>query len=82
MFNHVPDRVARLQVRQAPRQGHLDSAVEPVAERAARPGVGYGAGGRPEMNRHERVIFTVYVVLGILVVLFLAATGVIWWLGG
>jgi hypothetical protein len=34
------------------------------------------------MNRHEWVIFTVYVVLGILVVLFLAATGVMWWLGG
>jgi hypothetical protein len=34
------------------------------------------------MNRHERVIFTLYVVLGILVVLFLAATGVLWWLGG
>jgi hypothetical protein len=44
--------------------------------------VGYDAATRPEMNRHERVIFTLYVVLGILVVLFLAATGVLWWLGG
>jgi hypothetical protein len=33
------------------------------------------------MNRRERVIFTVYVVMGILIVLFLAATGLLWWLG-
>jgi hypothetical protein len=39
------------------------------------------AAARPEMNRQERVIFTVYVVLGILTVLFLAATGVLSWLG-
>jgi hypothetical protein len=36
---------------------------------------------RPEMSRQERVIFTVYVVLGLLIALFLAATGVLWWLG-
>jgi hypothetical protein len=34
------------------------------------------------MNRQERVVFTVYVVLAILVVLFVAATGLLWWLGG
>jgi hypothetical protein len=27
-------------------------------------------------------IFTVYVVLGVPIVLFLAGTGVLWWLGG
>jgi len=34
------------------------------------------------MNRRERLIFWVYVVLAIVVVLFLVATGVLWWLGG
>jgi hypothetical protein len=34
------------------------------------------------MNWQERVIFTVYVALGMLIVLFLSATGVVRWLGG
>jgi hypothetical protein len=33
------------------------------------------------MNRQERAIFSAYVVMGILIVLFLAATGVVRWLG-
>jgi hypothetical protein len=32
------------------------------------------------MNRQERVIFTVYVVMGLATVAFLAVTGVLWWL--
>lgn len=80
MFQRVPHRVARVHTPQAQRQRHLDAAG--LAERAPRPRVGYDACGRPEMNEHERVTFTVYVVLGILVVLFLTATGVMWWLGG
>ena len=73
-------RVGRQQAQQTHPKAQLDAAVEPATERAARPGSADEA--RPEMNRQERVIFTVYVVLGILVVLFLAATGVLWWLGG
>jgi hypothetical protein len=82
MFKRAPPRVARLQAQQAHRQAQLDAAVEPAAERAPRPRAGYDAAAGPEMNRHERVIFTVYVVMGILIVLFLAATGLLWWLGG
>jgi hypothetical protein len=40
------------------------------------------AAARPQMNRPERVIFTAYVAMGILIVLFLAATAMVWWLGG
>jgi hypothetical protein len=35
----------------------------------------------PEMNRQERVIFTVYVVMAVLITAFLVAVGVAWWLG-
>jgi hypothetical protein len=80
MSRRVAHRVGRPQAPQTHPQAQLDAAGEPAAERPARPGLRDEA--RPEMNRQERVIFTVYVVLGILVVLFLAATGVLWWLGG
>jgi hypothetical protein len=33
------------------------------------------------MNKQERATFTAYVVMGILIVLFLVATGLVW-LGG
>jgi hypothetical protein len=33
---------------------------------------------KPEMNRQERVIFTAYVVMAILVAAFLVAVGVAW----
>jgi hypothetical protein len=37
---------------------------------------------KPEMNRQERVIFTVYVVMAVPITAFLVATGVVaWWLG-
>ena len=39
------------------------------------------APAKPEMNKQERVTFTAYVVMGILIVLFLVATGLVW-LGG
>jgi hypothetical protein len=35
----------------------------------------------PEMNRQERVIFTAYVVMAVLIMALLVATGVAWWLG-
>ena len=82
MFRRVPHPVARPQAEQAQRRGHRDAAVRPVTERVARPGVRIGAAARPGMNQQERVSFTVYVVLAILVVLFLAATALLWWLGG
>jgi hypothetical protein len=77
-----PHRVRRAQARQAHGPARLAAAIEPATERAARRGLGRDAGAGPEMNRKERLIFGVYVVLAILVVLFLAATGVLWWLGG
>jgi hypothetical protein len=49
--------------------------VTGLADPTARP-----ATPSPEMNRQERVIFTVYVVMGLAAVVFLAVTGVLWWL--
>jgi hypothetical protein len=77
-----PHRVRRAQARQAHGPAPLAAAIEPAAERAARPRLGRDTVARPEMNRQERLSFGVYVVLAILVVLFLVATGVLWWLGG
>lgn len=36
---------------------------------------------KPEINRHERVISTAYLVMIALIVAFLAATGLVAWLG-
>jgi hypothetical protein len=36
---------------------------------------------RPEMNRQERLIFTVYVVMAVLITAFFVVTVVAWWLG-
>ena len=36
---------------------------------------------RPEMNRQERLIFTVYMVMAVLITAFLVVTVVAWWLG-
>jgi hypothetical protein len=33
------------------------------------------------MNRQERLIFTVYVVMAVLITAFLVVTVVAWWLG-
>jgi hypothetical protein len=79
----IPDahRDGRLQARQTHPRERLDAAVEPATERAARPSIRDEAASRPDMNRQERVIFTAYVVMGALIVLFLAATGLAWWLG-
>ena len=62
-------------------QAQRDAAVDAAVERASPPCPGDKAEGRPDMNRQERVIFTVYIAMGTLIVLFLAATGVVWWLG-
>jgi hypothetical protein len=40
------------------------------------------ATARPEMNRQERVNFTIYLALAVLNVLFLTVTGAAWWLRG
>jgi CHASE3 domain sensor protein len=40
------------------------------------------ATARREINRQERVNFTVYLALAVLNMLFLTATGVAWWLRG
>jgi hypothetical protein len=82
MSIRLAHRVSRLRARQTHPQGEFDAAVEPAAERAARTALGDEGAARPEMSRQERVIFTVYVVVAILIVLFLAATGLLWWLGG
>ena len=81
MSERVSHRVGPLQGRHPQRQAQVDSAAELAAGRADRPSLRHDAAG-PDLNRQERVSFTVYVVLGILIVLFLAATGVLWWLGG
>lgn len=82
MSIRVAHRVGRLHAQRTHPQGQLDAAVEPAAERAAHPGLVEEAAARPQMNRPERVIFTAYVAMGILIVLFLAATAMVWWLGG
>jgi hypothetical protein len=76
-----PHRIRRPQAKQAHGAAQHPAAVKPAAERAARHGLGHDTGARPGMNRQERLTFTVYVVLAILIVLFLAATGVVCWLG-
>jgi hypothetical protein len=81
MSIRVAHRVGRQQAQQTHPQAQLAAAVEAAAERAAGLGSAEEAAAGPQMNRQERVIFTVYVVMGILIVLFLATTGVAWWLG-
>lgn len=66
---------------QAHQDGQRDAALRLAATPAARPRFGYDEAPRPAMNRQERVIFTVYVVIGVLLLVFLLATGVAWWLG-
>lgn len=39
------------------------------------------AAAQPEMSRQERVIFTVYVVMGAMILAFLTATTAVWSLG-
>ena len=65
----------------------VDHTLEPAGAPVARlpleqPRARKVAPAKPEMNKQERVTFTAYVVMGILIVLFLAATGAVWWLGG
>jgi hypothetical protein len=60
----------------------METAHQPTLERAIRPPRPLSPAIRPEINRQERVIFTTYVLLAILVGLFLAVSGVMWWLAG
>jgi hypothetical protein len=60
----------------------LEPAGAPVVQLALElPKARKVAPAKPEMNKQERVTFTAYVVMGILIVLFLVATGLVW-LGG
>jgi hypothetical protein len=60
----------------------LEPAGAPVAQLPLeQPIARVVAPAKPEMNKQERVTFTAYVVMGILIVLFLVATGLVW-LGG
>ena len=77
----VPKSRVRGQAQQARKDGHLDNARDLAAEHATRPLSRDAAAPRPEMNRQERVSFIAYVVMGVLVAAFLAAIGVLWWLG-
>ena len=55
-----------------------------VAARAALPRsferIAPEASPRPEMNRQERLIFTVYVVMAVLIMAFLVVTAAAQWL--
>jgi hypothetical protein len=64
----------------------VDHTLEPATALVARlpleqPKAREVAPAKPEMNKQEQVTFTAYVVMGILIVLFLVATGLVW-LGG
>jgi hypothetical protein len=60
----------------------LEPATAPVVQLPLeQPKARKVAPAKPEMNKQERVTFTAYVVMGILIVLFLVATGLVW-LGG
>lgn len=65
----------------------VDHTLEPAGAPVARlpleqPIARQVAPAKPEMNKQERVTFTAYVVMGILIVLFLVASGLVWGLGG
>jgi hypothetical protein len=65
----------------------VDHTLEPAGAPVARlpleqPIARAVAPAKPEMKKQERVTFTAYVVMAILILLFLAATGVVWSLGG
>jgi hypothetical protein len=48
------------------------TSLQPAAE---------GAPPKPQPNRHDRVLFVVYLAMGAMVAAFLTATSVAWWLG-
>jgi hypothetical protein len=52
----------------------------PADERIRAPHTG-NAAAEPEMTRQERLIFTVYVVMGAMIVAFLTAMTALWSLG-
>jgi hypothetical protein len=58
-----------------------DIALPLAVERAPSLVIEDDAPPAPEMNRQERVVFTVYVVMGAMIVAFLAATSLVWLLG-
>jgi hypothetical protein len=59
--------------------GQASAPVAPSRPAPAKPRK--PAAARPEMNRQERVIFTVYVGMIVMIVAFLAAAGIAAWLG-
>jgi hypothetical protein len=57
-------------------------AAKPVARLPpAPPKAGELAAAKPEMNRQERVIYTAYLAMIVMIVAFLAITGVVALLG-
>jgi hypothetical protein len=79
MSASFPHRIGRHHARHAYRRALLDAAAQ-AADRAAHAREEYHGLSRPKMNRQERVIFTLYVAMGVLIAAFLVATGVVWWL--
>jgi hypothetical protein len=59
MPRRVAHQVGRPQAQQPDPQAQRDAAVDPGAERTAPPGLWDGAAARPQINRQERVTFTV-----------------------
>jgi hypothetical protein len=79
-----PGDVQRRGVASSPSEdgdAHVEAAGRRGAGRAPPPRIEYDAPLKPEMNRQERVAFTVYSVMGAAIVAFLAATLLLWWLG-
>jgi hypothetical protein len=62
--------------------GRPKQALEPVAPwQVIPPKRRKLAAAKPAMNRHERVIFTAYLSMIVMIVAFLAVTGLVAWLG-
>jgi hypothetical protein len=62
--------------------GTPKQAAEPVAPwQVVPPKPLKLAAAKPAMNRHERVIFTAYLSMIVMIAAFLAVTGLVAWLG-
>jgi hypothetical protein len=59
----------------------MSTTVQYRADERTRASRTRNAAGVPEMTRQERVIFTVYAVMGAMIVAFLTATAALWALG-
>jgi hypothetical protein len=59
----------------------LEIVLPAALERAPAPAIEADAPPAPEMNRQERVGFTVYALMGAMIVAFLVAASLVWLLG-